>query len=444
MNVLHLTAHLGGGVGKVMSGLAAQSAISGFGVQHRWVCFEKPERTFFIDKIRRVGCEVIIQPDSSSLVKLIDHADVVQLEWWNHPATLEALCALPERPMRLMVWSHVSGLYTPIFPSKLLEATHCFLFTSPCSYESREVAVMPGEVRKRFGVVSSSGGFEGFPEPVEGNKQTMVAGYVGSLNFSKLHPDYVDYLAAVGLPDFSVRMIGDPTNREVLTKQCSRLGRPELLNFRGYTDDIIPELSKINVLVYLMNPKHYGTAENALLEAMAIGVVPVVLDNPAERHIVEHQKTGLIVQSQKTFAKAIQWLHEYPEERVAMGRRAAQFVRARFSAEQTEIALHKHYISLRSSEKKSINFSRIFGDDPVDWFLACQREKAVFSKEGDICFKHGSMNYGLFEQSKGSVFHFSEYFPDNLKLKLWASKLKTLQVNMEKYQINQHLKKDKF
>jgi glycosyltransferase involved in cell wall biosynthesis len=428
IKILHLTAHLGGGVGKALSGLVAQASVSGSEVRHLIVCLEENEKNQFVDRIRRYGGEVIVCPSMDKLEKLMEDSDIVQLEWWNHPETIKHLCTLSVPPIRLLTWSHVSGLYNPRIPQRLILASHIFLFTSPCSFESKEVIDLIPELGDRLGIVSSSGGFSGLPEPIREENKNISVGYIGSLNFAKLHPRYIDYLAAVDIPGFRVKMIGDVTNQDILNQQCDNLGKAGMLDFRGYTTDIVSELASINVLAYLLNPEHYGTTENALLEAMAMGIVPIVLDNPAERRIVNDHKTGLMVRSPDEFAKAIQWLSENPDDRQRLGRQASESVRERFSAEKMEAALNTHYQSILCKEKRKIVFSEIFGTDPAEWFLSCQENKNFFAKDGRIHLDDDTIiSYGLFEKSKGTVFHFSEYFPDNLELKLWAKNLKLLQ-----------------
>ncbi|MCX9014410.1 MAG: glycosyltransferase [Candidatus Methanoperedens sp.] len=428
MQVLHITAHLGGGVGKVLSGLVAQASISNSGIKHLIVCLEEPEKNQFVDKVREYGGEVIVCPSMDMLEKIIEDSDIVQLEWWNHPATIKYLCSLSIPPIRLLTWSHVSGLHTPIIPKKLILASHVFLFTSQCSFESKEVMSLPPEFEDRLGVVSSSGGFPGLPERRDGINESVSVGYFGSLNFAKLHPRYIDYLAAVEIPGFKVKIIGDLHNQDTLNQQCDAIGKTGILEFAGFVPDIASELATINVLAYLLNPEHYGTTENALLEAMAMGVVPVVLDNPAERQIIDDHSTGLIVHSPDEFADAIQWLSENPDERQRLGIQAAKSVRERFSAEKMEASLNEYYRKTMSMEKRTIDFSEIFGIDPAEWFLSCQDDKSIFIEDGSIELDDDTIvSYGLFEKSKGSVFHFSEYFPDNLELKLWAKNLKLLQ-----------------
>ncbi len=428
MRVLHLTAHLGGGVGKALSGLITQATKSSSGIQHAIVCLEEPKKSQFVDQILGYGSYVNVCPSKDKLEKLIRDSDIVQLEWWNHPATIQNLCSLSISPIRLLTWSHVSGLHNPIIPRELMLASHRFLFTSECSYNSEGVMSLPPERADRLGVVSSCGGFSGLPDRGAGEDQSVSVGYIGSLNFAKLHPRYVDYLAAVEMPGFRVRMIGDPANQNVLNRQCDRLGRTGMLEFRGYLTDVASELAAINVLAYLLNPEHYGTTENALLEAMAMGIVPIVLDNPCEQQIVEDHVTGMVVHSPCEFAEAISWLHQNPADRRRLGNQAAKSVRERFSVENMEASLNSHYREVLSMEKREVAFSEIFGTDPAEWFLCCQEDKSIFADDGSIHLNGGaSLGYGLFEGTKGTVFHFSDYFPNNPKLTLWANNLKSLQ-----------------
>lgn len=426
--ILHITPHLGGGIGKALSGLVLQTKRTTSNVQHQIVCLETPIKTQFFDQIRGSGGEIIVSPDRNTLNALVASSDIVQLEWWNHPATIKCLCTLESLPLRLLVWSHVSGLHNPSIPLRLIESAHCFLLTSPCSLESPQIADLAQRLGDRLAVISSGGGFTGLPEPDTDDHAPLSAGYIGSLNFAKLHPEYVTYAAAVKLPDFKVRMIGDPLNHDALKRQCIAAGRPNLLEFRGYTRDIAAELGSINVLAYLLNPRHYGTAENALLEAMAMGIPPVLLNNPCELCIVEHEQTGVIVHSPEDFANAIEWLAHNPAERSRMGKQAADLVRSRYTLEAMANAFHAKYRQISLEAKRAIDFTEIFGSTPDQWFLSCQENPNYFKEGGQIQLPPNTQPpFDLLETTKGSVFHFYDHFPQNANLAGWSNELKNAQ-----------------
>ncbi len=424
IRILHITPHLGGGVGKALSGLVEQAARSGAGYEHGVLCLERPEKPEFAERVRQAGCALKLCPSRAETVESIGEADIVQLEFWNHPATIRALCSAPLPAMRLIVWCHVSGLYYPRIPPGLLSVAHKFVFTSECSLEAEEVGQLAPRVATSLGVVSSGGGFDTLPPPrVSAREGGLRAGYIGSLNFAKLHPDFVSFLAAARALEHPVRLIGDETNRADLEEQCRRQGQPDLLEFRGYTTEVANELAALDVLVYLLNPRHYGTAENALLEAMAMGVVPVVLDNPAERRIVEDRRTGMVVRTPDELADVLTWLASHPDERLNMGRRAAAMVRKRYTYERMESALNTFYDGLMGRSKATIPFGPVFGVGPADWFRAFCRDASVFTDGGDVHFSANQPWHALFERTKGSVFHFLDYFPDDARLRCWAAGL---------------------
>jgi len=423
VKVLHLTAHMGGGVGKALSGLVTQAVRSESKFRHTIVCLEQPDKMQFIRQVESTGGKVVVCPNRKLLCQLVTESDIVQIEWWNHPATISRLCRGPLPSMRLVVWCHVSGLHLPRIPSGLIRSASRFMFTSPCSFEDAEVAAAFRSRPERFSVVHSCGGFDGLPTPAKNSVRPNLAGYIGSLNFAKLHPQFVDFLAAVKRPDFKVRVIGDTTNQAILEQQCRLAGRPELLDFRGYTEDIASELSAINVLAYILNPEHYGTSENALLEAMAMGIVPVVLGNPAERHIVEDGVTGLIVNSPSEFRAAVEWLFDHPQAVQTMGLQASKSVRRKFAVRKMYEALYENYTQTMNTSKHRISFTEIFGTIPADWFLVNQRHPEYFTSDQQLETIDTLTLPGLFEKTKGSVFHYYSHFPGDLRLQDWVTKL---------------------
>lgn len=418
-HIVHLTPHLGGGVGKTL--LTLVEAQKGLGFRHSFVLFERPEKTRSVDALRGLGCRIEFACDDPvAACELLRSADLVQLEWWNHPATFDFLCRTEQPPMRLLVWSHVSGLHTPVFPTGLIDTAGRFVFSSPCSLESAALAGLGTNARSRLGVVASGVGLDRPLPRTAADDGALRVGYLGSLNFSKLHPQFVDFLAAVDLPGFAVRVWGDVDNRQVLQNECRRYGKDELIAFEGFTTEVAACLASLDALAYLLNPAHYGTGENALIEAMSAGVVPVVLDNPAERAIVEHGRTGLIVDSPDAFAAAMRWLTEHPSERKAMGERARAATERRFAPRAMGEAMAAQYRMLLADDRRAVDFRRILGDTPADWFLSCHESGREFERSLSGLRRDAFARHSLHEPSKGSLRQFASRFPDDARLQAWA------------------------
>lgn len=424
IEVVHLTAHLGGGVGKALSELVMATSSARMPVKHVFACLERPEKSGFVEKIEQHGGEVLIEPALSQLASRLAHADIVQLEWWNHPATLGALCSLPEIPLRMLVWCHVSGLSNPAIPQKLVEAPGRFVLTSACSKGATSVAQVLANHPEQVTIISSAGGMDALPVIDRRPQQApapLSAGYLGSLNFSKLHPDVVSWLAKVRLPNFRLRLIGDPVNHETLSAQASAIGTPDLFEFRGYTTDVASELAALDVMVYLLNPSHYGTAENALVEAMAMGVVPVVLDNPAERCIVDDGVTGIVLSHGEELANALEQLASSPQRRYQLAQAAAAETREKYTSSRMAEAFYGQYLKLRDTPPNSIKFTNIFGETPAEWFLSCQARPDIYRDDGSIDLTMAAAVE--LDANKGSVFQFSRRFPGDKRLGGWKNSL---------------------
>jgi hypothetical protein len=274
-------------------------------------------------------------------------------------------------------------------------------------------------------VVASSGGFDDIPLVAKESRARLNYGYLGSLNFAKLHPDIIRYLEAVNLPGFSVDFHGDIFSNPRLKDFALKAGIPERVRILGYTDRPYEALAQMDVLVYLLSPFHYGTTENALLEAMACSTVPVVLSNPVESAIVRDGVTGVVVDSPETFANAIGFLSAHPDERRKMGTAARREVTTNYSLETTVEKLGDCYSRVAGLSKRSLDYEKIFGSSPAEWFLSCAGEYAcLFADRSGLELRDQRLLHPvLYEKSKSSVFHFLRYFHQDPQLKHWASML---------------------
>jgi len=406
IRVVHVTAHLGGGVGRVLSQLARRHQQDGAAVQHLFICLEPPQTSHYVDVLTQCGSSVVVAPDEEQLSRLLAEADIVQLEWWHHPLLAAWMCQRGLRA-RLVVWAHTSGLHYPAIPPAFVGLPHAFLFTTGAS-------LPPAGVENIVQAVSSSGGFDDLPEVQRGAEGPLRFGYLGSLNPAKLHPDVAQFLAAVREPGFQVAFYGEPGVNPALEE------RPDpRIRLCGYTSRPAEALRELGVFVYLLNPTHYGTTENALLEAMACGVVPVVLDNPVEASIVEHGRTGMVVRSPEDFAQAIATLAADPGLRLRMAAECSRTVRERFGGAQTAAAMADIYRRVMGGEPRAFDFRPIFGERPSQWFRSCLGAYADCFDSAAARERRLALPF-LYERSKGSVFQFQRAFPDDAELARWA------------------------
>lgn len=407
-NVLHITPHLGGGVGRVLSEIASKREGLGSAVRDVFLCLEETVNPRYADLIRDAGGDVFVKPDDATTADLLADADIVQIEWWHHPRTLAWMARRQRLENRLVIWSHVSGLHYPSPSDGLLELPDAFLFTNPCSLDLINEEARGNGVL--YDAVWSSGGFDGIPTKTRDFEAGVLAfGYLGSMNFGKIHPDLGSFLTAVTRPEFVLDLYGDIAENPDLVSRLSEPGLSGKCRFHGYVDNPGAVLAGIDVFAYLLNPKHYGTAENALLEAMASGAVPIVFDNPCERQIVENGRTGILVSSHEDFARAVGFLDTNRSAAAAMSRAAAEDVRERFQIGNTVAKLDEIYHAVMARPARVRDLSSFVGDTPWQWCLsgAGRYRKSLEEYQPSM---PGDMPL-LYERGKGSPRHFARTFP---------------------------------
>ena len=151
-----------------------------------------------------------------------------------------------------------------------------------------------------------------------------------------------DFVAAARLLrkrglDAKFWLAGDPD-----TKNPTGLSESELQVLRlegvvevlGYQKDIPTLFSKCHIVCL---PSYYREGlPKALVEAAAAGRAVVTTDVPGCRDAIIPNESGLLVpvKSPENLAKALEWLIEHPEERVAMGKAGRRLAESEFGIEK--------------------------------------------------------------------------------------------------------------
>ncbi len=402
--IVHLTAHLGGGVGKAH---AAIRTVDPSAADHCYILLEPARDRRYAEAIAAAGAQIVEAPDRGRLLALLAGADIVQVEFWNHPRIYEALVCLPLPACRYLLWSHISGLAPPLIAEGLTEAAEIFVYTSACSL-SRPAA---GDRR----VVGSGFGLDNPPKRRPPGPMPR-AGYLGTVDFVKMSPDFFAIIDAVEGIDFDVAVYGafDPDGGPARARAAMR--HPERVVMMGQTDDPAAALAGLDLFFYPLDRSHFGTAENALVEAMSAGLAPLVLDNPAECAIVSDGRTGLVAKTREAAAAALASLLRTPALREQLGDAAAVDSARRFRPEVSRDAFSAIYSDLMTRPKRRPDFAAALGAGPLDWYLGSFPHDLSSASERSL---EGSRLSG--GPTKGSLAHFRACFSEDAALERFAA-----------------------
>jgi glycosyltransferase involved in cell wall biosynthesis len=397
MKILHVTPHLGGGVGKAH---ATIGAVLPEVVQQTFVLLEPPRDRRFIDKIEASGAHVELAESLGHVASLAREADIVQFEFWNHPRMFECLARTEFPPIRSVFWSHISGLSAPLIPPVLMEEAARFVFSTEASLSAASVAPFRRLPQRKIAVINSGFGFaNGLPRTGRGRKPGVA--YLGTVDFAKMHPGFFDAIDALIDDDVRVSVWGDFDPAGEVAARVKTMRHPQRVNFMGRASDSSAALANADIFLYPLRRDHYGTAENALVEAMSLGLTPLVLDNPPEMTIVRDSENGFVATSIEEIGSLLEMLLLLPDVREKMSRNAIRYVAENRNPVQAAQDFMILWLGLLGESPRLCDLSRI-GGSPAEWYLSTQR---VAGAEWTPAQTEGTVR-----PSKGTLAHFETAF----------------------------------
>lgn len=415
MKILHIAPHMGGGIGSAYAGLGA------CGQDQSILLLEPPKDHDSLNRVKKAGFRILLGLRPSEIEDELREADIVLFDWYHHPAMTRFLYELPEIPIRSILWCHVRGDFFPHVQANFLRKFDQILFTTPLSMQLPQVRCMGEEyLQECCHVVYGLNDLTRFSR-VERRRmdRPFTVGYVGTLNFFKLHPQFAEFCAAVEISDVRFLIVGAPSTKEEILTAAGRLGIADRLQFYGQCNHVEQVLAEMDVFGYPLNPQHSGTTENALLEAMASGLPAIALEQCAEKAIIQNGVTGFLVHSKEEYGTAIKRLYEDPDMRERFGRQARADILERFDIQKNRERFTAACQAALRTDKHTHQFKDFFAGTPADWFLSCVEDEREYFVEN--CAQKASLFFH--ELTKGSPIHYHSYFPDDERLALWSNQL---------------------
>jgi glycosyltransferase involved in cell wall biosynthesis len=178
---------------------------------------------------------------------------------------------------------------------------------------------------------------------------------VGRLIQTKRLNDLVEALQIVRqrYTQWRLVIIGDGPMLEQVQDQIAAAGLSDEIFLLGRGRDLIPILRSADLFVF---PSEVEGLPNAVIEAGLAGLPIVACDAPGVKDVIEHGKTGLLVETRNppALAAAILELLEHPDRAQRLAAQAQQQMSAQYSTEAALESLYRAYdlgLGLSSASK---------------------------------------------------------------------------------------------
>jgi glycosyltransferase involved in cell wall biosynthesis len=141
--------------------------------------------------------------------------------------------------------------------------------------------------------------------------------------FAEAFPGGRESAVLIGSP-----MFGEQDYEHSLHELVETLGLRERVRFRGFQEDVWPELAQLDVLVHASTiPEPFGTV---VLEGMAAGLTVLAPDQGGPATVIEDDRTGRLFRmgDQQRLAAAMRELGEDPGARERLSAAAREAISA--------------------------------------------------------------------------------------------------------------------
>ena len=443
MKILHITPHLGGGVGSTILGYISKNKT----FEHEIVALGYT-MGYVLEKIESLNIPYTDHITHEELIKKIPDFDIVLIHMWNNPLLYDFLVRNELPPCRLVMLGHNSGFDAPnIYTEKILMYPDIFVFTTALSYEAYNVAKL--ENKERLCSIWSTDGVEEYKDVKVNKHKGFIIGYIGTVDYAKLHPDFLEMCKEIidldTIPHVKFIVVGGLKQKEI-EAEAKAMGIGDKFEFTGYVpkSTLKDYLKSFDVFGYPLAPYHYGTCDLVLQIAMASGVVPIVFNNAMEKLFIKNNKTGIVVKDKKGYVQAIINMYNNINWRKELSNNAKEDAIKRFTLENLDNEWEKVFNEvLKYSKvsrkwevsrgrwdinKKEITYADVFLES-LGHYGGAFRYNYNAKTFADLIFSQKRIEElahipSWQTETKGSVHNYYSYFPDDKHLKNWSKIMK--------------------
>jgi len=420
MNILHICPHLGGGVKTVLLGWAINDIIHNHIFMSLGYVDEQTEQICNKNNIK-----IFSNTEHTLICKYIeDFADIVIIHYWNFPLLLNFLIQTKLPECRVITWFHNSGFNVPYnLPKEIIDYSDKFVFTSPISYELDVIKNLTD--KNKLECIWSTGGTEKYKKVQQNKHEGFNILNVGTLDFAKMYNNFVEVCFRISqqIPEANFIICGIGSDEQKLIEQTEFYGIRDKFIFAGLVKNLIPYFEIADIFLYLLEPTHFGSAEQVLGEAMTYGIIPIVFGNECEKQIVNNNVNGYVVTNDNECISIVNQIYTNKDKlyMTYMSINASIDASEKYSLIKMITSwniLFNEVIHLSKKERQwNTNYESIYGlgatafIESLDYDIAQIFHKYVsFEKQIENIFKS---NLQWQSNSKGSIKQYLQYFSND-------------------------------
>lgn len=417
MNIIHITPHLGGGVGKVLINWACQDHHN----KNFFLCFgycndEQIKEYSNIENIKVLHS--LSNEEVLKEIKKIEH-DFIIIHYWNFPLLLNFLLNYTLPKCRLVIWSHTLGKFPPyVIPKQIRKFCDKFINTSLASYKANNK-----------NTILSTMGIDVFLSLEKKEHKGFNILYVGTLDFSKMSEDFIEICNVIikEINDVHFYICGTGCSEQELKSQVTSLEIEKYFTFTGWVDNVNDYISISDLFLYPLSKQHFGTGEQVVAQSMASGIIPIMYDNPTERQILGKELKHLLSKNKKDIIKKVVFFYENKNIRDSYIIKLKERAEELYSMNTFLKAWNNVFESLKDKPKKErrIKFKRITNLISSDSFIfSLGKYGKIFAKNNIKKIKKLYLsNKQWFSKNKGSIKQYVHYDNTDEYLQNWLKLL---------------------